>query len=160
MLFPSSGGLIVSADAAWLLALLLVQSPQGCRTTLPPRGSSALCTADLPALAECPEASRLQSLRSLLSPTADPFHGPRQDISRSRMYAHDEVLCASCPRHELTFRVLPLPRPFVSTKVGLARAGFVAAATAAPTVCVRDCGKSVKALLLSLLLLHLLQRLM
>ena len=29
------------------------------------------------------------------------------------------------------------PRPFVSTKVGLARAGFVAAATAAPTVCAR-----------------------
>ena len=46
--------------------------------------------------------------------------------------------------------------------VGLARAGFVAAATAtaAPTVCARDCGKSVNAwtrpLLLSFLLLHLL----
>ena len=26
------------------------------------------------------------------------FHGPRQDVSRSRVYAHDEVLCASCPR--------------------------------------------------------------
>ena len=34
------------------------------------------------------------------------FHGPLQDISRSRMYAHDEVLCASCPRQEFTFRVL------------------------------------------------------
>ena len=30
------------------------------------------------------------------------FHGPRQYISRFRMYAHDEVLCASCPRHEFT----------------------------------------------------------
>ena len=24
-----------------------------------------------------------------------------------RMHAHDEVLCAACPRHEFTFRVLP-----------------------------------------------------
>ena len=37
-----------------------------------------------------------------------------------------------------------LPRHFVSNKVGLARAGFVAAATAAPPLCARDCGKSVK----------------
>ena len=37
------------------------------------------------------------------------------------------------------------PKPLVSTKVGLARAGFVAATTAPPTVCARDCGKSVKA---------------
>ena len=37
------------------------------------------------------------------------------------------------------------PRPFVSTKVGLVRAGFAAANTADPTVCARDCGKSDKA---------------
>ena len=34
------------------------------------------------------------------------FHGPRQDISRSRVHTHDEVLCTSCPRYELTLRVL------------------------------------------------------
>ena len=37
------------------------------------------------------------------------------------------------------------PRPFVSTKVGLVRAGFAAANIADPTVCARDCGKSDKA---------------
>ena len=34
------------------------------------------------------------------------FHCPRQDISRSRVHIHDEVLCTSCPRYELTLRVL------------------------------------------------------
>ena len=34
------------------------------------------------------------------------FHGPRQDISRSRVHTHDEVLCTSCPRYELILRVL------------------------------------------------------
>ena len=53
-----------------------IQNPQGCRTTLPPRGSSAQCTADLPAFAECPEASRLQSLRSPPSPLPTPFPRP------------------------------------------------------------------------------------
>ena len=65
------------------------------------------------------------------------------------------------------------PRPFVSTKVGLVRAGFAAANTADPTVCARDCGLdktllltllllllTLLLLLLTLLLLHLLQRLM
>ena len=33
-------------------------------------------------------------------------HGPCQDVSRSRVYAHNEVLCASCSRHEFAFRVL------------------------------------------------------
>ena len=37
------------------------------------------------------------------------------------------------------------PKPFVSTKVGLVRAGLAAADTAAPTVRERDCGKSDKA---------------
>ena len=34
------------------------------------------------------------------------FHGPRQDISRPRVYAHDEVFRTSCPRYEITFRIL------------------------------------------------------
>ena len=45
------------------------------------------------------------------------FHGPRQDISRSKMHAHDEVLSSSCPRHEIAFRVLQWRRLFKSSRV-------------------------------------------
>ena len=38
--------------------LLLIQSPPGCRTILLPRVSSALCTADLPALPEFPRGNQ------------------------------------------------------------------------------------------------------
>ena len=55
---------IACASAARLQALLLIQSQQGCRTTLLRRGSSTPCTADLLALAEFPAAS----LRSLPTP--------------------------------------------------------------------------------------------
>ena len=46
------------------------------------------------------------SVAAFASNTVESFHGPRQDVSRSRAYAHDEVLCASCPRHEFAFLVL------------------------------------------------------
>ena len=70
------------------------------------------------------------------------FHGPRQDISRSMVHTHDEVLCTSCAQDTNSLSVFfnggGFPKPFASTKVGLVRAGFAAANTAAPTVCARD----------------------
>ena len=123
--------------------------PRGCRSTLPPRGSSALCTADLPAFAECPEHIKT-SVAAFASVT----------VAHSLSTAH--VKTSFVPGCTLTtkfsvrraqdtnsLRVFfsggGLPRPLVSTKVGMARAGFVAATTAPSTVCARDCGKFVKA---------------
>ena len=66
------------------------------------------------------------------------FHGPRQEISRSRVHTHDEVLCRAQETNSLSvfFNGGGFPRPFVSTKVGLVRDGFAAATTADPT-CLR-----------------------
>ena len=66
------------------------QSPRGCRTILVPQGSSALCTIDLPAFAECPEASCC--CVRFCHCCRFSLHDQRQDISRSRVHFHDEFL--------------------------------------------------------------------
>ena len=73
---PVVKGPNVCVDAARLPDLLQIQSPRGCRTILIPQGSSALCTVGLPAFAECPEASRLPLLTSLLPPLPILFPRP------------------------------------------------------------------------------------
>ena len=79
---------IVCADAARLLALHPIQSSQGCRTT------SALCTAALPIFTECPEASRLESLRSLPSPLPTLFPRPTsRRISLQDVRSRRSSLC-------------------------------------------------------------------
>ena len=94
------------------------------------------------------------------------FHGPRHDISRSKMYAHNEVLCTSCQRHEFTFRVLQR----WLTKASRVHQGWIGSCwirsgNHCRLHCLRKglwqiCEGLDEALLLSLLLLHLLQRVM
>ena len=62
-----------------------------------------VCTADLPAFAVCPDATQLQSLRSLPSPQVTLF--PRPTSKHLSLQGARSILCASCPRHEVTFRV-------------------------------------------------------
>ena len=87
--------------------LLPVQSPQGCRTDSPSTEGRQHCVQLI-----CQQSQSVQRHqdfsrcvrfchRCRLS-----IHGPRQDISRSSVHTHDEVFYASCPRYELTLRVL------------------------------------------------------
>ena len=138
----SSWGPCVCADAAVLWPFSWSRAHKDIERHSPPRGSSALCTADLPAFAECPEASRLQSLRSLLSPLPTLFPRPTsrhlslQDV-RSRRSSLCVVLktrihfpCSSvaeayqglsCPPRldwlVLDSQRLPLPRPLSAERI-------------------------------------------
>ena len=75
------------------------------------------------------------------------FHGPRQDISPSKIYAHDEVLCASCPRKEITFRVLQWRRVTKASRVHQSWTGscWIRSGYHCRAHCAMNCDKSVKA---------------
>ena len=133
----SSGGQevpIVCADAAKLTAHLPIQSPQGCRTTLP-RGGPLRCVL---LICQCPEASPLQSpafasvtaADSLFTAHVKAFLAPGCTLTTkfSVRRAQDTNSLS------VFFSGGASPWPLVSTKVGVARAGFVAATTTAPTV--------------------------
>ena len=93
-----------------------------------PQGSSALCTIDLTAFAECPEASQLLLLRSLLSllpilfprPTSGRLSLQGVCSRRSSLYVVPKIRT-----HSLCSSTVELPKNFESTKVGLARADLL-----------------------------------
>ena len=133
---PVVKGPNVYADAARLPDLLQIQSPQGCRTILLPQGSSALCTIDLPAFAECPEASQLLLLHFASATVADSFSTAHVKTSLAPGCTLTTKFSVRRAQDTNSLSVFfnggGFPKPFVSTQVGLVRAGFAAANTADP----------------------------
>ena len=143
-LFSSKNSLLIFPNAARLPVFLQNQSQQGRPTILLPQGSSVcswsasfrrvsrgVATSDA-AFASVSVADSLSTARrhSLHGVDSHKFTVRRaQDTSSLSVF----------------FSGGGFPRPFVSTKVGLARAGLAAAYTPAPAVCAMDCGKSDKA---------------
>ena len=143
-LFQSSRGPSVCVNAARLPPLLQIQSPQGCRTFLLPQGSSTLKTIDLSAFAECPEASRLPLLRSLLSPLAILFpRSTSRRLSLQGVRSQRSSLCVvpktrirfPCSSAAEAFPDLSYPPRWIWLVLDLLHLLF----------CARDCGKSDKA---------------